>query len=95
MIMMNVYMISYDLKVPGRDYTSLYEKIKSLGDWQHPLESVWLLATSEYNEDSIYQELKPVLDANDLLLILKVNPINRQGWLAVSFWKWMEKYSNQ
>lgn len=92
---MNVYIISYDLKIPGRDYTSLYEKIKGLGDWQHPLESVWLLATDTYDEDSIYRELKPTLDNNDLLLILKVNPKNRQGWLAVSFWEWMEKYTER
>lgn len=91
--MMNVYIISYDLKVPGRDYTALYEKIKCMGDWQHPLESVWLLATGNYDEDSIYHELKPAIDANDLLLILQVNPQKRQGWLAVSFWEWMKKYS--
>ena len=37
--MKNIYIISYDLKIPGRDYTSLYDAIKSLGDWQHLLES--------------------------------------------------------
>ena len=37
--MKNIYIISYDLKIPGRGYTSLYDAIKSLGDWQHLLES--------------------------------------------------------
>ena len=32
-----IVLITYDLKQPGRNYTDLYEAIKSLGDWQHPL----------------------------------------------------------
>lgn len=89
---MNMYLISYDLKNPGRDYTSLYERIKGIGDWQHPMESVWLVATDKFDEDAIYELLKPVMDKNDLLLILQVYPEKRQGRLAKSFWSWMQKY---
>jgi len=38
-----VYLITYDLNAEGQDYNLLYEKIKSLGEWFHPLESVWFL----------------------------------------------------
>lgn len=85
---MNFYIISYDLKVPGRDYSPLYNEIKELGEWQHPLESTWIVATV-HNENDIYNRLKPVLDTNDLLLIFKVVPGDHQGWLAKSFWEWM------
>ena len=86
---MKFYIISYDLKVPGRDYAPLYNAIKELGEWQHPLESTWVIATEEYDENHIYEKLKQVLDTNDLLLIFKVVPEERQGWLAQSFWEWM------
>lgn len=36
-------LISYDLKQPGRNYDDLYEAIKTLGDWWHCLESVWIV----------------------------------------------------
>ena len=52
---MNFYIVSYDLKNPGRDYTALYDAIKSIGEWQHPLESVWIVATNTCNENSIYK----------------------------------------
>lgn len=89
---MNIFIISYDLKVPGRDYASLYNEIKKLGDWQHPLESTWVVE-SNLDENQIYDRLKPTLDDNDLLLILKVYPEARQGWLAKSFWGWMQTKS--
>ncbi len=87
---MNFYIVSYDLKNPGRDYTALYDAIKSIGEWQHPLESVWIVATNTCNENSIYEKVKPELDPNDLLLIFKIEPKKRQGWLAKSFWTWMK-----
>ena len=53
---MDLYIISYDLKTPGRDYTSLYNAIKDLGEWQHPLESTWVVSTN-YDENQIYNIL--------------------------------------
>lgn len=86
---MRTYIISYDLKVPGRDYTSLYDAIKNLGDWQHPLESTWVIASETHDQNTIYNNLKATMDQNDLLLIFEVKPKARQGWLAKSFWEWM------
>jgi hypothetical protein BACCOPRO_00146 len=85
---MDLYIISYDLKTPGRDYTSLYNAIKDLGEWQHPLESTWVVSTN-YDENQIYNILKQTLDDNDLLMIFQIVPEARQGWLAKSFWEWM------
>lgn len=86
------YIISYDLKNPGRDYTSLYEAIKTNRDWQHPLESLWLVYTRE-SADDIYNTIKPKLDNNDLLFISELNPDNRQGWMAKSCWEWLNTRS--
>jgi hypothetical protein len=43
---MNTILISYDLRAPGRDYTKLWDHLKSYGNWAKPLESVWLIRTT-------------------------------------------------
>lgn len=83
-----IYLITYDLRVPGRDYTSLYNAIKGYNDWQHPLESTWLISNDSQAND-IYTYLSQFIDKNDRLLIIEVNPANKQGWLAKSFWDWV------
>ncbi len=83
-----LYIISYDLKFPGRDYTPLYTAIKSNREWQHPLESCWIVYTSE-TADDIYNSLKPTLDNNDLLFISELTPNNRQGWMPKTCWEWL------
>lgn len=87
---MGFYIITYDLRTPGQDYTELYNAIKALGEWQHPLESVWFLYTDDVNVDSnyIYQRLRPCIDNNDFLFINRLNPDDKQGWMVKSFWNW-------
>lgn len=66
-------MVSYDLRKPGRDYSSLYTAIKGASDWAHPLESVWLIKTNqtpEYWRDYLRQ----YIDGNDRLLVIPVSP---------------------
>ena len=84
------YIISYDLKNPGRDYSSLYTAIKSDRDWQHPLESTWIVWTTESAND-IYKTVKPTLDSNDPIFISELNIMDRQGWLAKSCWEWIKQ----
>ena len=44
---MTLYTISYDLKKPDRDYSGLYEAIKSFESWWHYLESTWIIKTEK------------------------------------------------
>lgn len=88
-----IYIVSYDLKNSGQDYTSLYEAIKSCGDWQHPLESVWLLSTNAMAEN-LYDVIKPCMNDSDLLFICELNAQNRQGWMAKSCWEWIASHIN-
>ena len=91
------FIISYDLKVPGKDYSALFDAIKNLsgeGYWQHPLESTWVVYTT-LDVNDIYEKLHSVMDNNDLLLVLAVDPTKRQGWLAKSFWEWMRSLVQQ
>ena len=83
-----VYLITYDLRVPGRDYTPLYNAIKEYGDWQHPVESTWFIS-SDLQVNDIYRKLHSFIDKNDRLLVIQVSKENKQGWLAKNFWDWL------
>lgn len=91
----SLYVISYDLKNPGRDYTSLYEAIKSF-EWKHPLESTWLVKT-DHSADYIAKYLRADgrMDVSDLLFVCKLEPNDRQGWLDKSIWEWIRASINE
>lgn len=68
---MSVFLITYDLRSPGRDYKNLYEAIKRLGKWTHPLESVWTVSSG--SEATVIRDALVLhMDKNDGLLVLRV-----------------------
>ena len=84
-----IVLITYDLKQPGRNYTPLYEVIKSMGEWQHPLESVWFVQMNDNtNLDDVVNVLKQNADKNDLFFAVRITA-KYQGWLPTSFWTWI------
>lgn len=85
------FVISYDLKTPDRDYVSLYDAIRSLGENRHPLESTWVVAADDMDPNAIYERLKSCIDKSDSILIFEVMPEECQGWLGKSFWEWMRE----
>lgn len=85
-----IYLISYDLRKPGQNYTPLYDAIKAYGDWQHPMESLWAVYTNE-DVNSIYSNLRTKIDDNDNLFIVLMDTRERQGWLPRSFWQWVNE----
>jgi len=90
--MNKLFLIIYDLRNPGRDYSSLYNAIKELSsDYQHPLESTWFISTcAGYNSQDIYDKLKSSIDDNDGLFIINMDNLqDRQGWMPKSFWTWL------
>ena len=87
---MPVYVISYDLKKPGQDYTELHEAIKNIGSWWHHLDSTWLVDT-DLTPEQIWQKLDGKIDQNDLLLIHALKP-GSQGWLTQKAWNWISKH---
>jgi hypothetical protein len=87
-----IFLITYDLKKPGRDYSSLYETIKSAKSWWHYLDSTWLIYSNEtvtVNEWS--EKIRNVIDANDLFLIVDITNQPRQGWLKKQAWEWIRE----
>lgn len=89
--MSKIFLITYDLKHPERNYSELYEAIKNLGEWRHPLESTWVVKTPEDETSSsiIYKKLRDKMAYNDGMLVIRINnKEDYQGWLPKSFWDW-------
>ena len=90
-----IYLITYDLRKPGRDYTSLYDAIKQLGDTNHPLESVWLVAIDNKSKNAAYisSSLRNYMDDNDLIFVVDISASSHQGWLPKSTWVWLKTHN--
>ncbi len=86
-----VYLITYDLNTEGKDYNALYDKIKSLGEWFHPLESVWFLQSST-DVNTIFEHLHAAMDNNDHILVVEITNKLRQGWLPKTAWEWLKEH---
>ena len=86
---MTIYIISYDLTKPERDYKGLYEAIKSFGTWWHYLESTWLIKTND-TPSKILESLKSHIDKDDNLLIIEAGK-KHSGWLPKKAWDWIKR----
>ena len=98
---MKFFAINYDLRQPGRKYDELYDAIKEMageGNWQHPMESFWVVAFSDYSFESannIYETLRHHIDDNDSLFISMIDGTEHQGWMPKSFWNWFKEKRGQ
>ena len=68
---MNMYVITYDLSRPGRNYDGLYNVIKSYNRWARLTESSWAIMTDQ-GEVALRDALTQVMDANDKLFVGKI-----------------------
>lgn len=66
---MAIWVVSYDLRAPGRNYAVLYEQLKSV-PYAHVLESFWLIET-DGPATRIRDALKAHMDANDGIAVIE------------------------
>lgn len=96
LIIMQTFLIGYDLNKAGQDYTKLIDAIKALATlWWHHLDSTWIITTGDdQSAASIRDSLKKYIDGNDELLVINVtgrqrawDGFNESGskWLRDSF----------
>ena len=85
-------LVSYDLKVPGRDYTKLYETLKSANSWWHYLESTWILYTTQTSVNDWNDKIRTAMDTNDSLFVVDITGKNRNGWLKQKAWDWLKEH---
>lgn len=76
---MTVYVVSYDLRAPKRDYQPLYERLAA---WRavRALESVWLIE-AESSALQVGVDLRNHIDKDDGLLVTPVS--GRTAWSAI------------
>lgn len=65
---MSSFIITYDLRKPGRDYQSLIDKIKTYNSACKPTESTWIIKSTE-KPASIRDTLLKYMDSNDRLFV--------------------------
>jgi CRISPR-associated endonuclease Cas2 len=66
---MKLFMVSYDLVNPGRDYNKLIDKLKSMGA-QKVLLSQWVLL-SNLSAQQIRDTLQQFIDTNDRVVVIE------------------------
>lgn len=81
-------LVSYDLKVPGRDYNKLYETLKSTTEWWHFLESTWILYTND-PVDIWCDRIRAAIDVNDSFIVVDITGKGHNGWLPKKAWEWI------
>lgn len=83
---MAVYLVTYDLKKPGQDYTDILKKIHASDSWARLSESSYAIQTS-WTEKQLYDYLKPHLDQNDNLYVIALcRPWTGRGPKDVNDW---------
>jgi hypothetical protein len=85
------YLISYDLRKPGQNYTELIKQIKIIGSagWAKPCESAWIIK-SDLTPEDIVKRLG-ALDITDRIVVISVS---RPWWtsgLDNDVLKWMRE----
>lgn len=88
---MNKYLITYDLKnTPLSAYAPLHDEIKGIsGSWWHYLESTWVIKGTSMSADAISNKLLPHIRQGDRLLVIKIDTVDKQGWLPKDAWNWL------
>ena len=73
---MAVYVISYDLRAPGRNYEGLYTELHRI-DAVRALESVWFLSVNQ-GAIALREALLSYMDKNDGLMVIEIT--NDADW---------------
>ena len=85
-----VFAIMYKIDTSIKDYSYLYEKIKSFGPWMHYFDSIWFVWLPDNKRPKeLYDELIPFINGEtDYLFITEVTS-NYYGWLPQGAWEWI------
>lgn len=69
---MRTYIVGYDLRRPGQDYTTLITAIQAYPNWWHHLDSTWVIKSND-SAAAIRDNLQRHIDANDELLVASLS----------------------
>ncbi len=69
---MNNYFISYDLNVPGKDYSKAIEAIQAVGNWARVHKSFWYVS-SALSLEQVYAQIAYAFDGSDQFMVVHAN----------------------
>ena len=73
----------------GVTETQVQTKMNLAVDWYKYSGYCWVLKTT--SDAAKWQtRLKPLVEPDGTLLIFKLDPSQRQGWLSKEFWEWLK-----
>ncbi|EMJ87265.1 hypothetical protein [Leptospira meyeri] len=88
-----IYLVSYDLNTPGKDYDKLYSELKKGKSWWHYLDSTWIISTDE-SVNTWHKRIKNAIDSNDNYIIVNITGQDRNGWLEEKAWEWIRRHDS-
>ena len=74
----------------GISEESIKEKMNLAIDWYKYSDYCWVVKTTS-NVTKWQTRLKSFVEPDGTLLILKIDPSQKQGWIAKGFWEWLKK----
>lgn len=86
-----IYVITYNINTSIRDYTLLYESIKSVClSYYHAQESTWFIACDERKDIRLMTDfLVKTLFPGDTIFIAELTDRTMvDGWITKDFWTW-------
>lgn len=88
------YAITFDLRDKSHNYTYLFNVVKSIGEWKHPHEPLWVVVVDDnnYNANEIFNKLKLYIQQADLVFIVDITHSDRQGWMPSTTWDMLKNY---
>jgi hypothetical protein len=87
---LRVFVVTYQVRL-FHDPRQVVEVLQKLGHWCHYFDKTWLIQTNA-TADEIYNQLTPLFNEDERLLILEVRPpAMYQGWLPQEAWDWIRQ----
>lgn len=86
---MTTYLVGYDLRSPGKDYSDLIEHLKTYLTWWHHLDSTWLVVTTD-SAQTIRDACLAFMDGNDKILVARVSADGAWSGIAESGSDWLQ-----
>ncbi|GGF48569.1 hypothetical protein GCM10011519_23250 [Marmoricola endophyticus] len=87
---MTAYLVSYDLKAPGKNYDSLIKYLKSHTNWWHHLGSTWVIVTN-LSATQLRDGIAEHADDNDKFLVVKSGGIGAWSGFSTEGSEWLRK----
>lgn len=88
-----IYIIVTSLRVYDFDYSPLYDKIKSIGDYIQAMDCLWFVYTEELlNVSEVAKDLKNYIGESDLLFMSELSSnVKKDGKLLKTAWDFIRE----